>query len=1010
LQGVRSQPAFISDIFMRNTLFTLFFLSSALYSEINYTRDIKPILSDRCYNCHGPDGGKHGEKWRGGLRLDIKDMAMADMSKTKFETKQRKFKAEGKDVKGGPSSPRYAIIPGDVKNSMLIDRIFTDDPDDIMPPLDSHITLSDREKNLIKVWIEAGAPWEQHWAFEAPKKPDLPKVKNSSWAKNDLDLFVLSKLEQESIQPAPIAEPLTLLRRMALSLTGLPATQDHVDKVKSKGHAALEPIIDELLSSKAFAERMAVEWFDNARYADTLDYQYDRNRDAWPWKEWVIKSFRENKPFDDFIREQLAGDLLPNPTQDQILATSFNRLHGISTEGGIIQEEYRVNYVNDRTNTFGTTFLGLTYDCARCHNHKFDPLTQEDFYTTAAFFSNIKEYSKDTKSYSSRSSTLKYSLTDSKVLQHFDSQLKKSIENLNELEKLDEIKVQQWQNNVAKSTYGELAFEQDQTFDPAQLSITQEIKTPLKHIQSLEFIIKSDLKDAPKVSAQIDHISLQKTDKNGKVSNINLRHVYEAKAVRRSSINNVYKLDQKTWNLDLKKTPFQNTIFKCFTTTDQKLELKITFKKGSTKGIKWQVKFYSESDDLIVARAKNIKGFFNRLSKPTYVNYYKAHYPQASQTKQYIRSQASYDNEKNRHVTVLVMDERPKSELQKSYILTMGEYDKREKQVGMATPTFLPALKDQPLNRLGLANWLFTEEQPLFARVTVNRIWQMLFGMGIVKTANDFGAQGDQPSHPKLLDHLAVKFRTSGWNLNALIKDIVTSSTFQQSSFERSELSDPENKKLARGPRFRIHAEFVRDQALAVSGLLKHHPKGKAPVYPYQPEGLWKDLTNRPGSQMVYKESKGEDLYRRSVYTYWKRAQPNPSFVAFDAPKRGVCTVTRSKTNTPLQALVTWHDPTYIEAARAYAEKAYAKRDNGKIFNTMYLETFNRPIRDQEEQALSKYFDQLFEKYQSQPEKVKSILSVGALDQSKVENPAWVAAFSSVCLALFNTSEFVTLQ
>jgi len=981
--------------------------------ELDYTKDIRPILSDRCYNCHGADGGKYGEKWRGGLRLDIKDYAFQDMSIIKFETRNAKLKAEGKPASTKKSEPRFAIVPGHPEKSILLDRIETDDPDEIMPPVKSHLKLSQKEKQLLREWIKQGAKWEAHWSFKAPIKSDLPKVSQKTWPKQDLDFYTLKKLEDEKIQPAAKASPQTLLRRLALSITGLPAQESFVKLVNEKGYEALDGIIDQLLASKSFAERMAVEWFDNARYADTLDYQYDRNRDAWPWKEWVIKSFHENKPFDQFVREQLAGDLLPNPTQDQILATSFNRLHGISTEGGIIQEEYRVQYVNDRVTTFGTTFLGLTFDCTRCHDHKFDPLTMEDFYSMSAFFSNIKEYSKDAQSFSSRSPSINYSITNNELLKTHAKHLNDAIKSLENSTLTDKDTINKWIDHLKNNETGE-AFNVKKTDDPKENLLSSSISSHLNHIQSLKINLVSN----KAVTLNIDHISLSYLNEKGQKKTIPFQSIYETYAPRRPSINNSSKLNKKYWNIKL--TPNRSHIAILKTNAHKipknaNLTLSVHYHGNLPNEVKWVFHAYAEPQDLIVAKEKNKNNFLNSLPKPSFVHYYKTFHPTHKSVQHYLRTLRTHDSEKNRSVNVLVMAERDEKIKQNAYILNGGAYDSRGKVVPMNTPGFLPKLKQAPKNRLDLANWLFTPEQPLFSRVTVNRIWQMLFGLGLIKTSEDLGSQGELPTHPELLDYLAVEFRTSGWDVKALIKKIVTSSTFQQSSIERATLQDPENILLARGPRYRLNAEFIRDQALAVSELIKVDERGKSPVFPYQPEGLWKELTNRPGSQMVYKESKGNDLYKRSLYSYWKRAQPNPSFTVFDAPKRDICTVKRSKTNTPLQALVTWHDPTYIEASRALAERVIEKYENPKekiseLLETIYQKTFHRSIKEKEKEALGNYFADLLKKYQTQPEKVSSILKVGELDQSHVSDPSLLAAFSSVCLALFNTSEFVTLQ
>jgi hypothetical protein len=687
---------------------------SNLPDTIDYIFDVKPILSDRCYLCHGPDEGTR----EGGLRLDTKEGA---------------FKAIGENL------DRYAIVPGKPEQSMLVSKIINTDPQKVMPPISSNLELSEYEKQVLIKWIEQGAEWKDHWSFVPPKKPELPQIKNQEWASNSVDYFISKRLEQENLKPSEEASKEQLIRRVYFDLTGLPPAIEDIDAfINDKDANAYEKVIDKLLASTAYGERMAATWLDISRYADTHGYQDDLERIMWPWRDWVISAFNRNIPYDKFVKWQLAGDLLPNATPEQIVATAFNRNHKITQEGGVIDEEYRVEYVMDRANTTSKAILGLTMECARCHDHKYDPISQKEFYSFYSFFNKVDE--------------------------------------------------------KGRIDYGEIP-------EP-NIKITQ------KEIdETLAFI---NLPDSIK-------------------------------------------------------------------------EVKLMVMK---------------------------------------------------------------DNAPNR----------------KTYTLKRGQYDAPDEEVDLGTPKVILKYSDSlPKNRLGLANWLFSKNNSLTSRVAVNRMWQHIFGVGIVSTSEDFGNQGALPSHPELLDWLAVTFMEEGWDMKKMYKRLVMSSTYKQTSKTTPSLLelDPDNVLLARYSRSKLSAEMIRDNALAVSGLLVDKIGGPS-VKPYQPPGLWAETTGGGGgSTAKYIPDTGENLHRRSLYTFWKRTVPPPTMMTFDTPTRDFCEVRRQKTSTPLQALVMLNDPQLIEAAEHLAKntlKDHTMSQNDRI-NHIFRKITSRLPTEEELNRLSTYVE-----------------------------------------------------
>jgi hypothetical protein len=760
-------------------------VNSRASERLEFNRDVRPILSDNCFFCHGPDA----EQRQAGLRLDLREDALA----------------------------AAAFLPGVPDESLLVQRILSDDPDELMPPPDSHKKLTSDQKETLRRWIAEGAEYQLHWAFVAPVKPDLPPESAiGSNIQNPIDNFIRAKLGEMGLSPSPAASRESLIRRVTLDLTGLPPTPDEVDAFLHDSAAnAYERVVDRLLASPHFGERMAVDWLDAARYADTNGYQVDRDRELWPWRDWVIRAFNDNMPFDRFTIEQLAGDLLPGATLAQRIATGFHRNHMLNEEGGILEDEFLAEYTADRVETTATVWLGQTFNCARCHDHKFDPFTQRDFYAMKAFFHNVPE--RGVGDYSS----------------------------------------------------------------PIRRNAPPFVRLPAPDIESRIAELQSKLPESECPSPAV---------------------------------------------------------------TEEELE---TLKKQ-------------------IAAAE--------LEIPT----------------------------------TLVMEEM--NEPRSTYILLRGAYDRLGDVVTAATPAVLPELDDNlPRNRLGLAQWLVSKGNPLTARVTVNRLWQQVFGTGLVRTSEDFGSQGELPSHPELLDWLAVTFRESGWNVKHLLRLLVTSATYRQQSHLSPILLeiDPDNRLLARGPRLRLMAEFVRDQALAASGLLTGELGGPS-VKPYHPPGLYEQVTSGSGYN-VYVAGKGDELRRRSLYTYWKRSVPHPAMLLFDAPFRETCTLRRPTSNTPLQALNLLNDPTYVEAARFLAARMMG--EGGSTIDSRLTHGFRlllaRPPRPRELEVLRAAFDRAYGDFQNDPEAANAFLAVGEMGRAPELGAVELSAYSLVAATLMNLDETV---
>jgi hypothetical protein len=741
--------------------------SLAIKDSVDYNLHIRPILSDRCFKCHGPDGNQR----KANLRLDTPEGAYAAL----------KDDPEGR-----------VIVPGDPDHSEVFLRIATADTSLLMPPVTSNLKLSEQEIAYIRKWISQGAVYKKHWAFIPPKPQPIPAIDNPAWAINPIDNFILTRMEDGGLSPNEPADRERLLKRASFDLTGLPPSLEMQDKfLADESPDAYEKAVDALLAMPAYGEKMATYWMDVARYADSHGYQDDGLRTMWPWRDWVIHAFNENYTYDKFITWQLAGDLLPNATKEQMLATGFNRNHKITQEGGVIDEEYRIEYVTDRTNTFGKAFLALTFECAKCHDHKYDPILQKDYYSAFAFFNQVPE-----------------------------------------------------KGLVGDITLASLA-------DPPNMKIT-------------------------------------------------------------------------------------------------------------------------------TADVNNILTFINK------------------------RDTAA--------VPVMIMKDMPRR--RPTFVLKRGVYDAPGDPVVPGLPKAI--MKFDTLkygaNRLGLAKWLVDPGNPLTARVFVNRMWQEVFGRGLVKTSGDFGMQGEMPSHPELLDWLAVDFVEKGWDIKRLMKQMIMSATYRQSSVAHEEKlkKDPDNILLARGPRIRMSAETIRDMALKSSGLLVSDVGGPS-MKVYQPKGIWESSTSGRGVLSRYVQDHGDNLYRRGLYSFIKRTVPPPGMLVFDGSNRDQCEVIRLRTNTPLQALVIMNDPTMLESSRVFAERLTAHDDNAhQQISTAFRSILCRSAHENELSILTKYYDDELQAFNADPVKAKQLINVGEYKPQEDEDAVKVAALMQVIHTIYNMEEAIT--
>lgn len=1037
--------------------------SSQAIDRVDFNRTIRPILSDSCFQCHGPDGSER----KGDFRLDVKQSVLED--------------------RGGYA----AVVPGRPDDSELFRRITSSDDNERMPPPGSHRTLSAAQVELVRRWIQEGAKWDEHWAFQPPLATTLPPVANRTSALNPIDAFTLARLEREGLGASAIADPTTLVRRVTLDLTGLPPTIEEVDAfISDRRPDAYERLVDRLLASPRFGEHLAISWLDAARYADTNGYQTDGPRYMWRWRDWVMDALNRNMPFDQFTIEQLAGDLLPNATLKQRIASGFHRNLRGNAEGGIIPEEFLVEYAVDRVDTTSTVWLGLTLGCARCHDHKFDPLTQRDYYQLLSFFNRIPEFGRALKEGNSppyiKAPTDQQQIELLRLMENASRSEGRYAECQAEIDNafhawlagvhehvihdwsitrgllahfpLEEPRVDQPSNPTALPVTGEgmevrpgiinhsIAFDGTSFlnagdvggfgyFDRFTIGVWVYLPTPIEATRHVGGTIVSRMVDEPQgagysISLEQGHLHV----------NLVRRWLDDAIRVQTKDALQPGKWHHLAVTYDGSRLASGVVIF--VNGVAQPLQVNLDWINQSFATVEPEpfrigggggpdARFCGQIDDIrvfdrvvsaaeiaILATQESIQQLLHVPADqrtPSGLAKLREYFLEqhASPAIQDLRRKSREDRLRYERYaesipTVMVMlDADPP---RKTSILQRGQYDQPGAQVSADVPQLfgeLPA--GAPRNRLGLAQWLTSSSQPLTSRVAVNRFWQMIFGTGLVKTAEDFGTQGEPPSHPELLDWLAVDFQRSNWDVKHLLRIIVTSATYRQSSSVSPLLHerDPENRLLARGPRQRLSAQVLRDQALAMSGMLVEEVGGPS-VRPYQPAGLWKEIA----TDMDYVQSKGRDLYRRSVYTYWKRTVAPPNMIAFDAPTREACVVRKPSTNTPLQALALMNDTTFVECARLLATRALVadhQSDTARL-NWMFRVVTSRHPTDHESAVLLQGLAAHRQEYSDHPEHAAVLLGTGDMPAEARIDPSKLAAFTVVANLLLNLDESITNQ
>jgi mono/diheme cytochrome c family protein len=1025
---------------------------------VDFAREVRPLLSDNCFNCHGPDP----ESRKGGLRLDGRDFALSPAK-----------------------SGEVAIIPGKPEESELLLRISSSDKDEMMPPPGEHKKLKPEQVDILRRWIKEGANFSGHWAFEPVRAAKIPPVKDPTWPKNEVDRFVLARLEREGLRPSPEEDKARLLRRLSLDLTGLPPTPAEVDAfLADTSPEAYEKAVDRLMASPHFGERLALPWLDLARFADTAGYHNDSLRDMWLWREWVIDAFNKNKPFDQFTIEQLAGDLLPDATQDQKIASGFHRNVMTSDEGGIIEQEYLNLYVVDRVNTTGVTWLGLTVGCAQCHDHKYDPITAKDYYQLYAFFHNVPEKGKDGVRDRNPAPHMMVLRTDEekatwqKALDD-EAQAQKDVNSLNS--GLDAA-FQKWlSEEAAREKPAEPAGVVGRFPLDADANGTDGAGKPIvaRLAGSGQFPGDGRLGGCfrfdPNASIEADNVfAFEKNEAFSVSSWVRLKaggsgHIFgklDAPAGYRGW--RVESQDRRLniqlisgWDKDAVEVRTKAQL-----PPDQWQHVLLAYDgSGKAAGVKLFINGREEElekkkDNLkgtivtaapfriggngsqITARVDDLRIYSRALAQTDAValialsnrvlldipadkktaqqtNELKASfraisYPELGDAEQ--RLAAARETKKRLekelpNTMVMAEMEKPRD----TFIKVRGAYDKDGDKVAAGVPAFLPAAPPRedgkPLNRLDLAKWLVAKEHPLTARVAVNRWWAMLFGTGIVKTVNDFGNQGEWPSHPELLDWLAADFMKD-WDVKRVLKQMVMSAAYRQASAVSKELleRDTENRLLARGPRFRLEAEHVRDNALAISGLLNPQLGGKS-FRPPQPPMIWEsnDMTS-DGKPVKYERTTGPEQYRRGIYVYIRRSTPYPTFITFDSTNREVCTASRPRTNTPLQSLALMNDPVFVEAARGLAQrvlKEVGSDADARIEHAWRL-ALARPLTDRERTILSKTLELQLQTYRQDPEAAKKLVSIGDLPTPEGTDISELAAWTALGNVILNLNETIT--
>ena len=1077
--------------------------ASAAEPKVDYNRDVRPILSENCFACHGFDEAAR----QADLRLDVAESATADRD-------------------GVP-----AIAPGDAAASEAWRRIASDDESEVMPPPDSHRVLKPQQKELLRRWIDEGAEYAKHWSFIPPAKASLPAVADAAWVRNEIDRFVLAQLEAEGLAPAPEADRRTLIRRLYFDLVGLPPSAEEVAAfVADERPDAYERLVDRLLANPHYGERMALEWLDSARYADTNGFSIDGGRHMWLWRDWVIDAFNRNLPYDQFLLEQLAGDLLPNRTEAQLIATGFQRNNMVTHEGGTIPEENLANYNADRVKTLGEAVLGLTFGCAQCHDHKFDPITQRDYYRLFAYFNTVSDAGLDGNAgVNPRPFFEAKTVLSADEVPSIDQRI---VEIRGQLASPDPAAMAAWEEAARQTLAGrgrQFALHQAKLLkistpnagagfdieanrfaaitspqDLAAYDVSMELPRTGQPITGLRIVFhpEGDAPDGawgfgslppthpssgslplvgrageggrPAEDSSTDTSSpLPNPPPQGEGTRTGDRGTFvltsfsaSAESVPGDQINltllrDVRRVTANNWRdehrpenvLDTPASGWsprldhQGPVHITMTFAEPLdpvatpyLTAQVNFGRGGSL-VARRFEFFAvtgedDGSDLpedLIAVVQKPASERNAAELAQAAAYFANHAP-ATQS---LRVELANLEERRRVLTekfpTMVMDEAPHP--RETFILNRGNYAQPTEKVSAGTPSALPpAPEGAPANRLGLAQWATLPDHPLTARVAVNRFWQALFGAGIVRTAADFGAQGEWPTHPELLDWLAVDFVDSGWDSKALIRKVVTSATYRQSSatvdeflrnsrpvtaslrdanasFGETRLRDPDNRLLARGPRFRLSAELIRDAALATSGLLVSRIGGPS-VNPYTPGDLWREISHygsSPATAQAFVQDHGEKLYRRSLYTYWKRTAPPPNMAAFDAPNRETCIVQRASTTTPLQALTLLNDVQFVEASRALAERiVHHSGEDANRLRWAFEECLSRPPSEEELAVVSGALQRERARYAADEAAARAYLAAGESPRDETIPVAEHAAWSQVAALLLNLSETVT--
>ena len=1064
-------------------------------SSVDFQEDVRPILADNCFACHGPDANAR----QADLRLDTREGAFAD--------------------RGG----YQVIVPGNAEESRLYQRMSHSQEVARMPPPGSERFPSPEQIETIRTWIDQGAGWSAHWAYEPPARPEIPSVRASESVANEIDAFVVARLEQEGLGLSPEADRRTLLRRLSLDLTGLPPAPGDIARfLGDTSPGAYEKQVDRLLNSPHFGERMALQWLDLARYADTHGFHIDGRRDMWHWRDWVIRAFNENKPFDEFTIEQLAGDLLPSPTLDQKIATGFNRNHMINHEGGAIPAEYHTEYVVDRVETVSTVWMAMTMGCARCHDHKYDPIKQKEFYEFYAFFNSVDELGLDgvngnavpmlklpDSGQESRLAQLdeairsvQADLPDKRILSEIEEWERTGLETIPRASRQGLEGHYEMEGGFADSSgnyrhgrimRGEPLFGSVRAGQGARLDVDTHVAFPGTAAVDLSgpFTVAFWMLPGGLVEKSVIHKMTGPDTQQGLAMRLSrpvaipdtLRREYDltvrissgpdsAIIVKTKAPLRDARGEDRTYHITVTHDgsgraggvrfhvngkPAETTVLADSLTgspaNDAPFEIGAGRFGNRYTGSLDDLRIYSrvlptedigalytheplrsllgepfiDCDSVLAQAPKPVADDIYSPKPDTEVSrcrsrrsrlkdYYLTHAASKTDRDLYerlTRLRAERSRLQNSVPNVMVMQELPQP--RETFMLGRGDYRNRTQRVSPATPAWLPAMPaDLPRNRLGLAKWIASPEHPLTARVAVNHYWQLYFGLGLVRTAEDFGLQGELPSHPDLLDWLAREFVESDWDVKAIHKRIVMSATYRQRSAITPELlsRDPENRLLARGPRYRLPAESVRDNALAASGLLDARIGGPS-VFPYQPKGLWKEMAyGDMFTAQVYRQGSGDDLYRRSMYTFWKRTIPPPSLAVFDAPDREKCIARRSRTNTPLQALVLMNDPTYVEASRALAGEMILRggREPAERLRFAFERALARPPSAVESKLLQGLAREQAAKFRAEPQLASDLLQVGQWQAPESLAEPELAAWTIVASSILNLDETISKE